>query len=119
MHDRGDYKAGWQIEKEYNEQQKEKERRIKLGLPVDSDEEAEKEDDDDDGLPFACLICKGPFKDPVVTKCEHYFCNACALLNFKKDPHCYACRAHTGGVFNVANNIVAKMKRLGAFGHEK
>ena len=120
MHDRGDYKAGWQIEKEYQELQKEKERRRKLGLPEleEEEEKALKEAADeevDDGLPFACLICRKPFTDPVVTKCEHYFCNKCALDHFKKDPHCFACRTHTGGVFNVAKNIVEKMKKLGAF----
>jgi len=121
MHDRGDYKAGWQIEKEYAEQQKEKERRLKLGLPTDEEEEAKaaQEEEEDDGLPFACLICKGPFKEPMVTKCGHYFCNKCAMEEYKKDPHCFACRTHTGGVFNVAKNIIAKMKRLGVFGYEK
>jgi len=121
MHDRGDYKAGWQIEKEYQDTQKEKERRIRLGLPeLDEDEAKEaaaKEDGEiDDGLPFACLICRGPFKEPMVTKCEHYFCNSCAMKEFKKSPHCFACKVHTGGVFNVAHNIIAKIKKLETMG---
>jgi RING finger protein 113A len=33
-------------------------------------EDGESEDED---VPFACLICRNPFKDPVVTKCGHYF----------------------------------------------
>ncbi len=36
----------------------------------------------DDDLPFACLICRKPWgeaKDPVVTRCKHYFCESCAL----------------------------------------
>jgi RING finger protein 113A len=36
----------------------------------------------DDDLPFACYICRKPWgeaKDPVVTRCKHYFCESCAL----------------------------------------
>ena len=28
------------------------------------------EEEIDDGLPWACFICRGDFKDPVVTKCR-------------------------------------------------
>lgn len=46
--------------------------------------EGEKEEEVDDGLPFACAICRGPFNDPVETKCMHYFVStaqyACALM---------------------------------------
>ena len=29
---------------------------------------------DEDELPFKCSICRETFKDPIVTKCRHYFC---------------------------------------------
>jgi hypothetical protein len=35
--------------------------------------EGEAPEEEDDGLPFACAICRGPFNDPVETKCMHYF----------------------------------------------
>lgn len=35
-------------------------------------------------LPFACLICRTAFTNPVVTRCKHYFCETCALKNFQK-----------------------------------
>jgi hypothetical protein len=35
--------------------------------------EGEAPEEEDDGLPFACSICRGPFNDPVETKCMHYF----------------------------------------------
>ncbi|KAG8058755.1 hypothetical protein GUJ93_ZPchr0002g26196 [Zizania palustris] len=83
MHDRGDYKSGWQIEKEWEESEKARKRRIAMGSGDGSDGEAgqEEEDDDEDeeALPFACYICRQPFVDPVVTKCKHYFCEHCAL----------------------------------------
>lgn len=81
MHDRGDYKSGWQLEKEWEEAEKARKRRMAMGGGDGSDDEAANEEDDDDeeALPFACFICRQPFVDPVVTKCKHYFCEHCAL----------------------------------------
>jgi RING finger protein 113A len=80
MHDRGDYKSGWQLEREYDEAEKARKRRIAMREMGGSDGEAEEDDsDDDEALPFACFICREPFVDPVVTKCKHYFCEHCAL----------------------------------------
>lgn len=74
MHDRGDYKTGAQLEREYEENQK----RLKMSGGDDDDEEdyTIKEEDD---FPFACFICKEDFTDPVVTRCNHFFCEKCAL----------------------------------------
>ena len=66
--------------------------------------------DEDDNLPFKCIICKNTFTDPVVTKCKHYFCEKCALEQYRKTQRCYACRAQTGGVFNPAKDIIEKLK---------
>lgn len=79
MHDRGDYKSGWQIEKEWEEKEKERKRNLAMGLDDADEGNADLSDDDDDALPFACFICREPFVDPVVTKCKHYFCEHCAL----------------------------------------
>lgn len=59
LHDRGDYLAGWQLDK----------------LPDEGVREVEEEDEEEE-VPFACLICRQPFTQPVVTKCGHYFCMA-------------------------------------------
>ncbi|GAQ82700.1 hypothetical protein KFL_001200240 [Klebsormidium nitens] len=64
MHDRGDYKSGWQMEKEWDE--KEKLRKARLAQGVEEEQEDDDEDSDEDALPFACFICRQPFKDPVV-----------------------------------------------------
>ncbi|CAM9998677.1 unnamed protein product, partial [Laminaria digitata] len=45
----------------------------------------------DDELPFACVICRQGFRDPVVTNCGHYFCEKCAQDNYKTNPRCAAC----------------------------
>jgi len=56
MHDRGDYLAGWQLDK------------LDPGVAEVPQEE------EDEEVPFACLICRKEFTEPVVTKCGHYFC---------------------------------------------
>lgn len=63
----------------------------------------------DEDVPFACLICRKPFTNPVVTRCGHYFCSECAIKRFAKTPKCIACGAPTGGIFNRADKILAKM----------
>lgn len=108
MHDRSDYKTGWELERDWEAQQKAKEEAAENGGSG-----ANKDDDkgeyfvgsdseDDDGLPFACFICRQPFTKPVVTKCNHYFCEKCARDRFvkKKKNDCAQCGAVTDGVFN-------------------
>jgi RING finger protein 113A len=105
LHDRGNYKSGWQIEREWAEEQKKKKLAEELGETAETEKPKEEE------LPFACLICRKEFTDPVVTKCGHYFCEACAIKNFKKSPKCFACGAATHGIFSVAKNILVKMEQ--------
>lgn len=59
LHDRSDYKLGWQLEREaatgeYNS--------------GDEDDKKYEIDSDEDNLPFKCFICRDSFTDPVVTK---------------------------------------------------
>ncbi len=56
MHDRSDYKHGWQLERE-QEKGVEDEDMSKYEISSDEDE-----------LPFKCYICRDTFKAPVVTK---------------------------------------------------
>ncbi|KAI8350194.1 hypothetical protein B0O80DRAFT_389440 [Mortierella sp. GBAus27b] len=97
MHDRGDYKAGWQLDQEW-----EAEQRAKKAALLGGGDEPESSSDEDDDVPFACLICREEFRHPVVTKCNHYFCEKCALTRYKKTPKCAACQTPTGGIFNSA-----------------
>ena len=74
---------------------------------------ADLEDDDDkeEDIPFACLLCREPFTDPIVTLCGHYFCAKCAIARFTKTPKCFACGAKTHGLFNSATKIIERMKK--------
>jgi RING finger protein 113A len=115
IHDRGDYKAGWQIEKEYKEEQRKKQRAIELGL--DEEETAEESyviESDDEELPLACFICNESFVDAVSTRCGHYFCEPCALGHYGKTSKCACCGKQTSGVFNVAAKLREKMAELKA-----
>ena len=50
-------------------------------------------------------------RDPVVTRCKHYFCETCALRhNSLNKGKCAICEQPTNGIFNVANDILKKFK---------
>ncbi len=109
LHDRSDYKSGWQIDREI-EQGKH--------APVDVRQyeiaSSDGEDGEDDKLPFACYLCRNPFTRPVVTKCGHHFCEACAIAHHRKALKCFVCGAKTDGVFKPAKVGPRRRCRRGA-----
>eukprot|EP00741_Cyanophora_paradoxa_P007816 tig00001214_g7562.t1 len=107
MHDRGDYKAGWQLDQEWDAMQRAKER----GEIPDEDGEGKNDDVDEEGLPWACFICREEFKNPVVTKCQHYFCEKCAVEHHRKARRCFICQQPTGGIFNMATKLAQKVAK--------
>lgn len=110
MHDRGDYKFGWQIEKEFDE---------KNGGPdidPDSDEDKYVVSSDDDDMPVKCTLCNNVFNTPVVTRCKHYFCEKCAIDHYRKSQRCYTCGKQTSGMFNPAKDLVERMAKREAAG---
>lgn len=118
MHDRGDYKSGWELDRDWDEEQKRRQEALTKGWNPDGDSEQEEDEDRDDGLPFACYICRELWaeckSDPVVTKCKHYFCETCAIKHNMKTGKCAACDQPTQGIFNVATDILKKMKQANA-----
>lgn len=98
MHDRSDYKQGWQLELEMANNTYGAEDSTKYEISSDEDD-----------LPFKCFICRESFKEPVVTKCDHYFCEKCALDNYKKSTRCYVCGVQTSGFFKPAKQLAAKL----------
>ncbi|CAD6991716.1 RING finger protein 113A [Ceratitis capitata] len=103
LHDRSDYKAGWQLELDHAAQQRGE---------IESDEDDAKYEihSDEETLPFKCFICRNSFENPVVTKCKHYFCEKCALENYKKSQRCFVCSQQTNGIFNPAKELIARLK---------
>lgn len=90
LHMREDYKAGWQIEREWEIGGK--------GGVVKSDVKVDdKTDDKAEGIPETCPICEQAFTNPVVTQCGHYFCEKCFLAKHKKKQNCAVCGKNTKG----------------------
>ncbi|PKI83552.1 N-terminal methionine N(alpha)-acetyltransferase NatE [Malassezia vespertilionis] len=100
LHDRSDYLAGWQMDS-VEEAADARAGTFGQGL----DEEVEED------VPFACLLCRQPFEEPVVTLCGHYFCAKCAIQRYTKTPKCFACGAKTHGLFNAASKILHRMNK--------
>jgi len=89
--------AGWQLDK--------------LAETAKKQVEDESDDDSDEDVPFACLICRKHYTDPVVTRCGHYFCSTCAIKRYVKTPKCLACGAPTGGIFNRADKVIDRVNK--------
>lgn len=105
-HFREDYSQGWELDRDWEKVGDKAKKGGKGG--VKSLAEAEDSGEEDkalEGIPFACILCKKGYTDPVVTKCGHYFCEKCALLRYRRNPSCAACGAGTGGVFNGAKGL--------------
>jgi RING finger protein 113A len=108
LHAREDYKQSWQLEKEWEISTKGKDVRgtvVASAGKTETEGKTSQNDKPREDIPFACVICKGPYKYPIVTGCGHYFCEPCALKRYKKDPTCAICGAGTGGVFNTARKL--------------
>ncbi len=88
---------GWQLDK--------------LAANPKKQAEEESDTDSDEDIPFACILCRKSYTDPVVTRCGHYFCSKCAIKRFAKTPKCAACGSPTGGIFNRADKVIAKLKK--------
>ena len=109
LHAREDYKQGWELDRDWEIGTKGKKIQGTTVASAHRSIQTGNDDGDDDAIlesiPFACVICKKPYSSPVVTKCGHYFCEACALQRYRKNPSCAACGAGTGGVFNGAKKL--------------
>jgi len=113
------FEQGWQLDQDWDKATKGKK---DLGGTIVASADRSKRDgaakgadkDKDavpDNIPFVCIICDGPYKSPVVTRCRHYFCEPCALKRYRKDPTCAACSAQTNGVFNSAKDLQKMLDR--------
>ncbi|KAI9163532.1 Pre-mRNA-splicing factor [Paramyrothecium foliicola] len=114
LHAREDYKQGWQLDREWESVSKSRKNHggtVVASANRESGNNGEAEDEEDamlENIPFACIICQQSYREPVVTRCGHYFCEPCALKRYRKDPTCAACGSGTNGVFNSAK----KLKKL-------
>lgn len=93
IHDRSDYKTGWELEKEWRDEN----RRIQRGVVEEEENyEIKSEESEDD----KCGICGDEPEEPVITECGHLFCYRCALEQYAKRTKCFVCNKDTKGIFN-------------------
>lgn len=115
LHAREDYKQGWQLDRDWEIGTKDKKPVSRVIASANRGAKIEEADEYDEKLlesiPFACVICRKSYSNPIVTKCNHYFCEACALKRYRKDPSCAICSTSTGGVFNVAKKLNKLLER--------
>jgi RING finger protein 113A len=112
LHAREDYKQGWQLDKEWEKAGSNK----KGGNNPEAAKDADLDDEEKmlATIPFKCIICKGDYKLPVITKCGHYFCEKCAMQRYmkgKKEKGCAQCGADTYGSFGVARKLKGLLEK--------
>jgi hypothetical protein len=118
LHDRSDYKSGAQIEKEYNDSRlllsQVNQKKGSGGGGSSSSSSSNGGNGKNSKLPFACYICRKQFKRPVVSRCQHYFCESCALNRFirEKKRECAVCGVELDGNFSVAKEIISHIHAL-------
>lgn len=103
IHDRSDYKSGWELDQEFEAEQKRKQLKL-MGHDVDDGEENYEihSDDEDAGPSLVCRICEKLLVSPIITTCGHTFCERCALNHYAKTSTCFQCNKPTNGIFNEA-----------------
>ena len=106
LHDRGDYKHGWEQEEDLGSLRRGNEK-----TDVNLHEICADDSKTSWGTPDTCFICLERFKNPVVTKCKHLFCERCAADYYKKSTRCYVCGSQTMGVFNSATRLMHRNKK--------
>ncbi|KAL3310489.1 hypothetical protein Ciccas_010947 [Cichlidogyrus casuarinus] len=103
LHDRGDYKFGWQIDQEIENGT--------YGMDTEDDRYVIRDANPEDDIPDECMICREEYKDPVMTSCKHYFCSDCALKRFFKTARCYACNEDTRGIFSNVPDLNERIRK--------
>jgi len=98
-HDRTNYKRGWEMNKEWEDQQKElKNKQLKKFLQSEKINFNNQSDESQ--------ICKNCFNkptDPVLTECDHLFCEKCILDEYKITKKCPLCKFPLKGIFRNTN----------------
>ena len=132
LHDRGDTLAGWQLERQWENKKKKEQKSVEDDVELfmknmnDTNDTAQDDDTaqdeqqsssndkiEDDGVPFACHICRSSFTNPIITTCQHYFCEKCIMDYYKNiAKSCPICGKDTNGIFNYPTKLHSKKKKL-------
>ena len=124
IHDRCDYKFGWQIDKEYEAKQKKKQERRQKRLeaiiaqqdPHELGLDSTDSENEDTLLGPAvyahidpvCPSCKQDYKTPILLVCNHILCESCAGKEYAKTGKCPKCSKRMSGVFNTGAKVLER-----------
>ena len=107
LHDRGDYKAGWELDAEWEAEQQRKLDAASQVIDVEDDGVVKVEKEGTNKEPASCGICGKSFTPPIVqAKCGHRFCEACALCHSRISKKCNVCEFTINGQFKFVKNKV-------------
>lgn len=104
IHDRGDYKSGWELEEEWEKGQK-AELAKKFQNYVEKNSDSEEEDFE------RCPICQDDIRNPIVTVCGHLFCEDCIFEHSKESPDCFQCGKPHQGIFNSGKRKFENLRK--------
>lgn len=123
IHDRSDYKSGWELDRDWDMlQRKKEERRRKKLMKRDGDSDSDDDDESSEELEEyademvyshideVCLLCGEDYRMPSLLQCGHIFCDKCALTHYSSDKSCFKCGKLTNGIFNDGTKLVKKAK---------
>ncbi|EGD92474.1 pre-mRNA splicing factor cwc24 [Trichophyton tonsurans CBS 112818] len=108
LHAREDYKAGWELDRDWDVQTEGKKlegQTVASRRGGEGEAGDDEEDEEEEGIPPECAICHKPYTSPIVTKCGHHFCELCALKRYRKNADCAICGSPTGGLFRAAKKL--------------
>ena len=87
LHDRGDYKMGWELDADFERQQNKQPDDTSYEVPQEVDESLAE-----------CTVCKKPHEKPrMLPECGHRFCSACIVNALKSKLKCPLCKVIVSG----------------------
>ncbi|ODV98084.1 hypothetical protein PACTADRAFT_47905 [Pachysolen tannophilus NRRL Y-2460] len=96
LHLRDDFKKGWNLKND---------RDWEVVIDKGKNQEKTKKLLYDTKIPFKCVLCKQDYKNPIITKCGHYFCHSCYLSQHKRKKLCFICGKVTDGSSKPAKDL--------------
>ena len=127
VHDRGDYKLGWELERDWQKMQKIKQKKKleKMKKKIENGENVNLSsissssscnsdcESNNEKISSICKICNKEMENPVSVNCGHIFCEKCIIGQFKDNrKKCIICNQILNGIFNNANKIIEHIKNL-------
>jgi len=118
LHDRSDYKFGWQLDRDYKKKEELKNLRLqkkmcqlkmtimKYMIATAMMEVTMITQMIQNYLLLVIFVDNHLKKKPVITNCNHYYCEQCALNQYRKTPACAICGENTHGQFHTADKLI-------------